>query len=229
MDASIEGFVKALGGGVGAVGGLRTNSIFFSFEMERNQNICFYFGYQLEIHIELQHGTSKQKYLWNPAPVCLNLHRKINVSAELFSTTLLYPLEVTKTKAPWLISGRQASPNMGKGTEYIIPLTYLIYFIICISQLFTNIYKSYIIFLIYDIWICMNFIEVWSPPGSSLETQHLFAAYLVHDVHWFHSAPATLGAGLCWQCYHRWRGQLGETKGLQNSRQRFWDSLIPLP
>lgn len=28
MDASIEGFVKALGGGVGAVGGLRTNSIF---------------------------------------------------------------------------------------------------------------------------------------------------------------------------------------------------------
>jgi len=106
--------------------------------MDRNQNICFYyFGYQLENHFKLQHGTSKQKYPCNPSPVCQNLHRKKIVSAELFSTTLLYPLEVTKTKAPWLISGRQASPNMGKGTKYIIPLTYPIYIIICETPLFT--------------------------------------------------------------------------------------------
>lgn len=142
MDASIEGFVKALGGGVGAVGGLRTNSIFSPLKWNEIKTYVFIIldtnlKFILNCNMELAN-----KNIFGILHLCAKIFTAKNVSAELFSTTLLYPLEVTKTKAPWLISGRQASPNIGKGTEYIIPFTYLIYIIICISPLFTHIYTS---------------------------------------------------------------------------------------
>lgn len=156
MDASIEGFVKALGGGVGAVGGLRTNSIFSPLKWTEIKTYVFILDTNLKFILNCNMELANKISLQSLTCVPKSSPQK-NVSAELFSTTLLYPLEVTKTKAPWLISGRQASPNIGKGTEYIIPLTYPIYLIICISPLFMHIYiyiiviSTLVILFIYDI------------------------------------------------------------------------------
>ena len=61
MDASIEGFVKALGGGVGAVGGLRTNSIFCTLKSNRikKKKECVAILDTNLKFIDFQHGTNK--------------------------------------------------------------------------------------------------------------------------------------------------------------------------
>ena len=170
MDASIEGFVKALGGGVGAVGGLRTNSIFSPLKWNGIKTYVFIFDTNLKFILNCNMELANKISLQSLTCVPKSSPQK-NVSAELFSTTLLYPLEVTKTKAPWLISGRQASPNLGKGTEYSIPLTYLIYLIIiCISQYYIHLYLHTIVIYGLDIYHTSH---VWHLNWILLSFNHL--------------------------------------------------------
>ena len=171
MDASIEGFVKALGGGVGAVGGTQNQFHFFPLKWTEIKTYVFFIldtnlQFVLNCNMELANKISLESFTCVPKS-----SPQKNVSAELFSTTLLYPLEVTKTKAPWLISGRQASPNLGKGTEYSIPLTYLIYLIIiCILQYYIHLYLHTIVIYGLDIYHTSH---VWHLNWILLSFNHL--------------------------------------------------------